>query len=410
VLEAYTQLVAEGYLSSSQGAPTRVAAAAGIERPPVPAGAFQNRARFELDPYTPDLASFPREAWMRSLRSVTRAAPFEAMGAADPRGLPQLRNELMGYLGRARGAAPEPEHTLICASFTEAFAVLCRVLRARGVEQIALEDPGWAQHRLVAESCGMQPVPIPVDGHGVVVEALDASGCEVVVLTPAHQFPTGVVLSAERRTRLLEWAEERDGLIVEDDYDSELRYDRMPVGAIQGLAPERVCQIGSLSKRLAPGMRLGWLLSPSWLTGDLTYERGVGAGASPAIEQLALADFIARGELDRHLRRMRLRYRARRQLVVDELRGLSLRGASAGLFVLVELPDAVEEEAVVREALGREVSVEALSWHSQLVHCRPALLVGFANSSEPTLRRALGRLRLAIEAIVGGKTSQASIS
>ena len=160
----------------------------------------------------------------------------------------------MGYLGRARGAAPEPEHTLVCAGFTQGFAVLCRSLRDRGVERIALEEPGWPQHRLIAERAGLEPVPVAVDELGIDVAALARLGCEVVVVTPAHQFPTGVVLASERRGELLEWAEDDDALIVEDDYDSELRYDRVAVGALQGLAPERVCHIGSVSKRLAPGV------------------------------------------------------------------------------------------------------------------------------------------------------------
>src|SRR5581483_2440245 len=173
-----------------------------------------------------------------------------------------------------------------------AFAVLCGSLAARGLESIAIERPGWARHRLVAERAGLAPVEVAVDEHGLVVSELVASECEVVVVTPAHQYPTGVVLGAERRAELLEWAEEVDGLIVEDDYDSELRYDRVPVGALQGLAPERVCHIGSASKRLAPGLRLGWTLAPSWLSGALTYEQGVAGGTPTVISQLALADFI----------------------------------------------------------------------------------------------------------------------
>ena len=253
VLEAYSQLIAEGYLVSRQGAPTRVGTTPSVERQPVPAGVLERDYRYRFDPGLPDLAAFPRDQWGRSLRVALRDAPFAALGHGDPRGEPALRNELMAYLGRVSGAAPEPEHTLVCACATAGLAALCRTLRARGVDRVAVEEPGWNRHRAIAEAAGLEPVGIPVDEHGLVVEALAESGAEVVIVTPAHQFPTGAVMSSERRSALLEWAEDEDALIVEDDYDSELRYDRVAVGALQGLAPERVLQIGSASKRLAPG-------------------------------------------------------------------------------------------------------------------------------------------------------------
>jgi GntR family transcriptional regulator/MocR family aminotransferase len=209
----------------------------------------------------------------------------------------------------------------------------------------------------------------------------------VAVLTPAHQFPTGVVSAPDRRARLLEWVEERDALLVEDDYDSELRYDRVPVGALQGLAPERVCHIGSLSKRLAPGLRIGWILSPSWLTGDLTYEKGVCDGAAPAVEQLALADFLGRGELDRHLRRMRLLYRRRREVLLRGLAGARPCGVAAG---------SADVHRVVREASARGVALEALSSDALDTTAAPGLVLGFANLSESALARAAQRVSEAI--------------
>jgi GntR family transcriptional regulator/MocR family aminotransferase len=404
VLEAYAQLTAEGYLSSSQGAPTRVASATSIERPPLPAGSLSEAHELDFAPSIPDLAAFPRDAWIRSLRSAMRAASFRSLGAGDPRGAPELRNALMDYLSRARAAAPEPEHTVICAGFTQGFAVVCRSLRDRGVERVALEDPGWPQHRLIADRAGLEPVPVAVDELGIDVAALTATGCEVVVVTPAHQFPTGTVLAPARRAELLEWAEETDGLIVEDDYDSELRYDRIAVGALQGLAPERVCHIGSASKRLAPGVGLGWMLSPSWLTGAVTFEKGLADGGSPVLDQLALADFIARGELERHLRRMRLRYRERRDALVEALSGsvpeARVYGVAAGLFVLALLPDAVDEEALVSAAAARGVGVEALSWHRSPGRGAPGLVLGFANLSRGAIERGVAELRRALEMAV----------
>jgi GntR family transcriptional regulator/MocR family aminotransferase len=250
------------------------------------------------------------------------------------------------------------------------------------------------------------------------VVALAESGCEVVVETPAHQFPTGVVLSSGRRTELLGWAEEVDGLIVEDDYDSELRYDRDPVGALQGLAPERVCHIGSASQRLAPALRLGWVLSPSWLTGARTYEKALADGGSPAVDQLTLAEFIERGELDRHLRRMRLRYRDRREALVDALQDLlpaaTMSGAPAGLHTLVILPDGSDENVLVREAASRRVGVVGLTAHCVSADPPPApgtwsqdagagralapgLVVGYGSLPAPAIRRGVALLAEAAE-------------
>jgi GntR family transcriptional regulator/MocR family aminotransferase len=428
VVEAYSQLVAEGYLVATQGGPTRVASAAVVERPPIPARSLEREHAYDFAPGLPDLGSFPGDGWLRSLRAALREAPFRAFGHDDPRGTVRLRNALMEYLGRVRGAAPEPEHTLACAGFTQGFSLVCRTLRDRGVERIALEDPGWPQHRSIAERAGLEAVPVPVDADGVDVGALRRSGCEAVVVTPAHQYPLGVVMSSGRRADLLEWAEEVDGLIVEDDYNSELRYDRDPVGAVQGLAPERVCHIGSVSARLAPALRLGWVLSPSWLTGALTYEKALSDGGTPAVDQLALADFVERGELDRHLRRMRLRYRERRAALLDAvavavgrapgpvgplggtgpLEGTGppggtgparpLGGAPAGLHTLVILPDGADENAVVRAAAARGVGVAGLRAHyaDPEAPADPGLVLGYGNLSVPAIRRGVALLAAAV--------------
>jgi GntR family transcriptional regulator/MocR family aminotransferase len=402
VIDAYGQLVAEGYLIARQGAPTRVADRPASELVPLAAESLAPAYAYRFDPALPELSAFPRESWLRSVRAAWREAAFAALGTGDPRGAPELRNALMSYLGRARGAAPEPEHTLICAGFTQGFALLCRSLRERGIERIALEEPGWVQHRLIAERAGLEPIPIRLDEQGLEVAELTASGCETVVVTPAHQFPTGRVMSSERRTALLAWADEVDGLIIEDDYDSELRYDRGPVGALQGLSPDRVCLLGSVSKRLAPALRLGWMLCPSWLTGELTFAKALADGGTPMLEQLALADFIVRGELDRHLRRMRARYRERRTTAAEALRAAlpagALKGIPAGLFVLVELPGGRSEAALLRAAAAAGVWIEGLSAHRAEPEpdAAPGLLLGYANASEPALARGVARLAEAI--------------
>jgi GntR family transcriptional regulator/MocR family aminotransferase len=274
----------------------------------------------------------------------------------------------------------------------QGFSLLCRALRKRGVEQLAVEDPGWHIHRLIVEEAGIEVVPIPVDIGGIRVDVLAESEASAVLVTPAHQFPTGAVLAPERRAALIEWAGE-ERLIVEDDYDSEYRYDRVAVGALQGLAPERVAHVGSASKRLTPGMRLGWMLLPSWLAWELTAAKTVEDAGSEAIGQLTLADFIARGELDRHIRRMRLRYESRRETLlraVDRwLPDARASGAHAGLFELVLLPDAIEESRLLRAAAERGVGAEGLALHRFAADGPPGILLGYGSLSEPAIEQGV---------------------
>jgi GntR family transcriptional regulator/MocR family aminotransferase len=394
VSEAYGQLAAEGYLTTRQGAPVRVSAAVRAATPRAPARSMVERFPYHFHPGLPDLAGFPRESWLRSLRAALRESPLDALGYGDPRGLPELREALTDYLGRVRGAAADTEQMAICTGFVQGFSLTCAALRWHGVQSIALEDPGWHVHRLIAEQAGLAVVPIPVDAQGLRVQELIASEAPAVVVTPAHQFPTGAVLSPARRAALVEWAEREERLIVEDDYDAEYRYDRVAVGALQGLAPERVLYIGSASKRLAPGMRLGWVLMPSWLTWELSTAKTLGDGGSEAIGQLALCDFIARGELDRHVRRTRLRYERRRSALLEALAHWlpDARPASAeaaGLFELVTLPEGIAEHALVAAAAARGVGVEGLALHRFHSGGAPGLVLGYGSLSEPAIEQGV---------------------
>jgi GntR family transcriptional regulator / MocR family aminotransferase len=347
---------------------------------------------YNFHPGLPDLAGFPREAWLRSMRTALRDSPLDSLGYGDPRGAPALREALAGHLGRVRGADADPESIVVCTGFMQGFSLLCRALRKRGVEQMAVEDPGWHLHRLIIEEAGIEVVPIPVDIGGIRVAALAESEASAVLVTPAHQFPTGAVLAPERRAALIEWAGE-ERLIVEDDYDSEYRYDRVAVGALQGLAPERVAHIGSASKRLTPGMRLGWMLLPSWMAWELTAAKTIEDGGSEAIGQLTLADFIARGELDRHIRRMRLRYEARRETLLRAverwLPDARASGADAGLFELVLLPETIEESQLLRAAGERGVSAEGLALHRFAADGPPGVLLGYGSLSEPAIEQGV---------------------
>ena len=349
------------------------------------------RFAYDFDPGLPDLAGFPRDRWLRSVRSAWRDTALDAIGYGDPRGAPELREALADHLARVRGAAAEAEQLLICTGFRQGLSLTCRWLRMQGIERVALEDPGWHAHRLIVEEAGLEVTPIPVDGDGIDVTTLAASGADAVVVTAAHQFPTGAVLSARRRAALIEWAEAGDRLIVEDDYDAELCGGR--VGSLQGLAPDRVLYIGSSSKRLAPGMRLGWMLAPSWTSWALTSAKAIEDAGSEVSGQLALADFIARGDLDRHLRRMRLRYASRREALLVALRRELPEWRPApgrdGLFVLVELPGSVDEPALLTAAARHGVGIQGLSLHSYAGTSPPGLVLGHAYMAEPAIARGV---------------------
>jgi GntR family transcriptional regulator/MocR family aminotransferase len=403
VTEAYGQLGAEGYLETRQGAAVRVARAVRATVPRAPARSLMPSFAYHFHPGLPDLAGFPRDRWLRSLRAALGQSPLDAVGYGDPRGVPRLRETLADYLGRARGTAADPENMLMCTGFMQGFSILCRWLHGQGIDTIAMEDPGWQVHRLIAEQAGLQTVPVAVDEEGLSVAALSATGARAVLVTPAHQFPTGVVLSSERRAALIEWAENGERLIIEDDYDAEFRYDRVAVGSLQGLASERVLYIGSASKRLAPAMRQGWMLLPSWLAWQLISAKAIEDGGSEVIGQLALCDFIERGELDRHVRRMRLRYQSRRQALLQAverwLPQATPSGAAAGLFELVELPADVDEAALLAAAAARGVGMEGLSWHRFAHGGAPGLLLGYGNLPEPAIEHGVRLIAEALDSI-----------
>jgi GntR family transcriptional regulator/MocR family aminotransferase len=396
VTEAYAQLVAEGYLVARQGAPTRVAEA---PEPAPPAGRAPRRPSpppYDLMPGRPDLAAFPRDAWLAATRRALRRAPDAALGYPDPRGAPELRAAVAAYLGRARAVAPDPERTVVCNGVTQGIVLLARLLRERGERTIAVEDPGFHLHRWSLERAGLRPVGVPVDGEGLDVEALAATGTRAVLTTPAHQMPTGVVLSPERRAALIAWADAVDGLVIEDDYDAEYRFDRGPVGALQGLAPERVVYAGSASKSLAHGLRLGWLVLPERLAAPAAFERLAMDGGGPVLEQLALADLVARGDLDRHLRRTRREYRRRRAALLaalaEHLPGAEVTGVAAGLHALVLLPDGVDEEALLQRAAAAGVAVQGLGSLRVASRGRPGLVIGYAHLPPPAIARAVAAL------------------
>jgi GntR family transcriptional regulator/MocR family aminotransferase len=399
VQECYEQLHAEGYLETRVGSATRVAAVGPSPAPAATLATASTRASTPLHAAprlladfasgVPDLASFPRADWGWAQREAARRVPTSALDYGDPRGSPVLREVLAGYLRRIRAAAADPDHLVVCTGFAQGLNLVVRALVRAGTRRVAFEDPGYGEGLTLTATAraGVEAVPVPVDERGLDAAALAASGARAVVLTPAHQWPTGVVLAPDRRHALVAWAEARDGILIEDDYDAEFRYDREPVGAVQGLAPDRVITIGTVSKSLAPAMRLGWILCPPALAAAVAEEKQVGDRGSPVLDQLALAALIESGRFDRHLRRMRAVYAARRGALVDALAthapAVRLTGLAAGFHAVAHLPGGLDEGVVVAAARARSVGLYGMgACRADRATVPPQLVLGFGNLGE----------------------------
>jgi GntR family transcriptional regulator / MocR family aminotransferase len=410
-VDAYAQLAAEGYLAMRQGAQPRVAE--GPFRPAgsdVPAAPRPAAIRFDLRPSRPDVSSFPREAWARCLRDAVIEISVEDLGYGDAFGVDALREGLAEYLGRVRGVVAGPDRIVVTNGYLQGLGLLCRTLATRGARRIALEDPSSWEEDHLAERNGLEPVRVPVDDRGIDVAALARTGADAVVLTPAHQHPTGVVLAPERRAALVAWLRERGAIAIEDDYDAEYRYDRPAVGALQGLDHDHVVYAGTVSKVLAPALRLGWLVVPRSLVPAVRHERLLADMGTARIEQLAFARFLARGDLDRHLRRMRIRYRARRDAMVAslaaELPEAAVTGIAAGLHVTVALPPDDDAEAIRRAAAARGLALSTMADYTGPAAGGgppPTLILGYSQLTEARIRGGVGELAAAIRATRRGR-------
>lgn len=395
VQECYAQLLAEGFLSARTGSGTRVAEGA-ERRPAAPLPRPDRPRRLDVDfrMGTPDSNSFPRRDWMWAMREVMRTAPAEAFGYGDPRGSRRLREVLAGYLRRVRRADADPELIVVCAGFAQGINLVLRVLANSGVRAVACENPGFSSDRANARRWGLEPATVTVDSDGIDVDELAATDARGAQLTPAHQAPTGVVLAPHRRQALVRWADERDATIIEDDYDSEFRYDREPVGALQGLAPHRVAMIGTVSKSLSPALRLGWILCPPSLLEAIVAEKQGDDRGSPMLEQLALATLIEAGRFDRHLRRMRGVYSSRRQALIDALAehapAVTLHGLAAGIHAVAALPQHADEREIAEAARERSIGLYPMSRYRADGDPRPPQLAfGFGHLSEPAIYRGI---------------------
>ena len=412
VVEAYAQLAAEGYLDTRRGGGTRVAEHPAPEPSPPREGARATLARapvaedvaavprHDLRPALPAVDGFPRQAWLGAITRVLRTIPDQRLGYGDRQGEPELRAALAASLARTRGVRATDSQVVVTGGLRDSLPLLWRLLKARGAQRVGIEDPGWWRIGRSLTEAGLEPVPIPTDDEGLDPARLTTLGIDAVAVTPAHQFPTGAVLAPARRAALVAWARDRGAVILEDDYDAEFRYDRQPIGSLQGLAPDLVVYGGSCSKTLAPALRLGWLVLPSSLVAELhADDPSSPAGTPPTIDQLALADLIDRGEVDRHLRRQRHRYRRRRdallEAIADQLPQLDVRGAAAGLFAVLLLPAGADEEAVAQAAADHGVALEPLRARG-----RPGLVAGYANLPEAGASAAVSALARAVQETV----------
>ena len=413
VQECYGQLLAEGYLTSRTGSATRVADISGQQAdgrpgatlatvPPALPRQLQEPpliADFQLG--VPDLSSFPRTDWAWAVKQACTRAASADLGYGDPRGCLELREVLAGYLRRVRSAAASPARMIISTGFAQGInLVLGALARQNGVTCVAFEDPGYGSAQVdetvrAALGMGIDVSYLPVDGQGLVVGELAASGAQAVVVTPAHQSPTGVVLSPVRRHALTDWARRTGGYVIEDDYDSEFRYDKEPVGALQGLAPGQVFLLGTVSKALAPAVRLGWVHAPSALAPDVAAEKEMSDRGSCLLDQLALATLLTTGRYDRHLRRMRAVYAARRTALVGafarHVPGVRLTGLAAGFHAVAPLPSGADETAVVAAALDRRIGLHGMNGYrgDPDAAAPPALVMGFGNVRDRAIEPAI---------------------
>jgi GntR family transcriptional regulator / MocR family aminotransferase len=393
VQECYSQLLSEGYLTSQTGSATRVATGA-FPAPARPAQRPEPPPRLIADfrAGVPDLASFPRGDWAWATREACGSVATPDLDYGDPRGSAVLRRVLAGYLRRVRAAAADQERVIVSTGFAQGLGLVLRALARSGVRCAAFEDPGYGSAETsetlrATGAMGLRAVHVPVDDLGIDVAALEAGGAQVVVVTPAHQSPTGVVLAARRRHALVDWARRNDAFIVEDDYDSEFRYDREPVGVLQGLAPGHVFTIGTASKSLAPAVRLGWVLAPPSLAGAVAAEKQISDRGSSTLDQLALAALFESGRYDRHLRRMRAIYARRRARLIAALArhapGVRLTGLAAGFHAVAHLRAAADEQAVVTAARERLVGLYGMgSYRAAGPAGPPQLVLGFGDVGE----------------------------
>lgn len=404
VVEAYEQLIAEGYFTSSPGSGTRVGAVRTPEAAPETEAPAPRPIRYDFRPGLPDLRAFPMRDWLASVQRAAKEATAIELAYPDPQGPLRTRSAVASYLARSRAVVGRAADVVMCGGVMQALNLVAGVMRERGIRRVAVEDPAFGHLHRVFHAAGIRTQAIRVDGRGLVVEDLVASSAQAVVVTPAHHFPTGASLSAERRVALAEWAVSGGRFVVEDDYDAEFRYDRSPLGALQGLAPDHVLYVGSASKTLSPALRLGWILAPAGWTADLAQAKRQADGGAPTLDQLAMACFLEQGLFERHLRSMRSVYQARRDVMVAALERhfpqLTVCGIAAGLHMMLKLPAGADEAALCREASAAGIELFAASRFSALpVPARRGLVLGYGGIEKGRIAPGIRQLADVVRAV-----------
>jgi GntR family transcriptional regulator/MocR family aminotransferase len=394
--DVYAQLEAQGFIEMSARSAPLVASVSTVPAHAAaqPKPTARRPPRFDMIATRPDVTLFPLGQWMGALKHATRKLPVSALDYGDPRGEASLRATLADHLGRTRGVVADPAQIIVVQGTAQGMDLLLRVLAARGAGRVGVEDPSMELQHTQIIAAGLETVGRPVDHDGIDLGALDA---DALILTPAHQFPTGAVLSGPRRRAVLTWAREQSGLVMEDDYDAEFRYDREPVRALQGLDPARVAYLGTVSKTLAPALRLGWIVVPEDLADEAANMKLLLDVFSPALDQLALQFLIESGDYDRHVRRVRAIYHERRDRLVaaltTHLPDYPVTGIAAGLHAVLQLPAGTDDQAIVREALADGIRVECLSRFARNDENDAAgLLIGYSRLHQASTNRAVAAL------------------
>lgn len=402
VVDAYAQLTAEGFVNSRPGGSTRVAFLP-VFVPPTQSPPQKLDPRLgivDLRPGWPDLSAFPRRDWSAAVRDVLNSLPSEELGYIEPWGAWAMRQELASYLTRVRGTMTNPDRVVVVSGVTQGITLLCRVLLEQGHRRIAVEDPSNAVQRRLLARLGLEVVDVPVDGQGLQVDALAATQARAVLCTPAHQYPTGVVLSPSRRRQLLQWAEDFNGLILEDDFDAEFRYERLPVACLQAMNPDRVVLLGSVSKTLAPALRLGWMITPPALIASMRSAKRDDDFGSNGLDQHVFASLLHSGQYDRHVRGLRRLYRARRDFFVQALAARlpewTVTGSAGGLNLTISLPGHIPEGAMVAAASELGLLVVGLGTMTGRAEHPACLVLSFARATQDMAKDAVERLATAI--------------
>jgi GntR family transcriptional regulator / MocR family aminotransferase len=423
VTQAYDQLIAEGYLESTRGAGTFVCRELPDELlrpnhkqvhrseavPPIRLSRFGSGLNddFAYPPtppgfirfaqWRPDLTLFPISIWRKLVMRRLRTASSELFDYSDESsGYGALRDEIAAYVARSRAVRCTPEQVIIVSGSAQGIDLCARLLLDAG-DEVAMENPGYPGAQRIFAGYGAQLRPARIDDGGIVIQDLGKKA-RLVYVTPSHQFPTGVAMSLTRRLELIEWSRRHNAVLIEDDYDSEYRYSGPPLPALQGLAPEgAVIYIGTFSKVMFPSLRLGYVIAPLSLVPQLRRAKWLADRHTPVPDQAALADFIAEGHLERHIRRMRRVYGERRQALVESLDRhfgdrVQIHGESTGMHVLVQF----HGEKIAEKAAAAKVQIFS-SAGCYLREPPPGeFILGFSSISERSIREGVRRLAEAI--------------